>query len=135
RDFCNALIKNEIVLDVNIPPSNIIVDSPWFYLSWKNDPTIDAMLRTIDDIQIIFHELPNLWNELTSKEFNLIRFYHVELENIGLTDDLYIKMNARGKLLSTFETFKAGIEKLIRDEKWEIQIEDITNTFEFKIDT
>jgi hypothetical protein len=135
RDFCNSLIKNKIDLEENLPPSSIIIDSPWFYLSWKNDPTIDAMLRTIDDIHSTFQELPNLWHKLTSKEFNLIRFYHVELENIGLTDDLYIKMNARGKLLSTFENFKAGFEKLIRDEKWENPSNDFRETFAFKIDT
>jgi hypothetical protein len=92
------------------------------------------MLRTIDDIHTIFCKTPNLWHKLTSKDFNLIRFFHVELENIGLTDDLYIKMNARGKLLSTFENFKAGFEKLIRDEKWESH-SDSTITFAFRIDT
>jgi hypothetical protein len=134
RDFCNSLIKNKISLEEDTLPSNTIIDSPWFYLSWKNDPTIDAMLRTIDDIHTIFYKTPNLWHKLISKEFNLIRFFHVELENIGLTDDLYIKMNARGKLLSTFENFKAGFEKLIRDEKWESH-SDSTKTFAFKIDT
>ena len=134
RDFCNSLIKNKIHLEENNRPSDTIIDSPWFYLSWKNDPTIDAMLRTIDDIHTLFNKTPNLWHKLTSKEFNLIRFYHVELENIGLTDDLYIKMNARGKLLSTFENFKAGFEKLIRDEKWEVN-SDFVKTFAFKIDT
>jgi len=134
RDFCNSLIKNEINLNEYDSPSDTIIDSPWFYLSWKNDPTIDAMLRTIDDIHTTFFKTPNLWHKLTSKEFNLIRFYHVELENIGLTDDLYIKMNARGKLLSTFENFKAGFEKIIRDEKWESQT-DFRKTFAFKIDT
>lgn len=134
RDFCNSLIKNNIDLKEDIPPSETIIDSPWFYLSWKNDPTIDAMLRTIDGIHLKFYKTQNLWHKLTSKEFDLIRFYHVELENIGLTDDLYIKMNARGKLLSTFENFKAGFEKVIRDEKWE-HYSDFTKSFAFKIDT
>jgi len=34
---------------------------------------------------------------------------------MGLTDDLYIKMNSRGKPLTTFEQFKANFEKTIRD--------------------
>lgn len=134
RDFCNSLIKNPIDINDGIDPSFVIIDSPWFFLSWKNDPTIDAMLRTIDDIHNIFQDIPNIWSKLTSKEQSLIRFYHVELENIGLTDDLYIKMNARGKLLSTFENFKAGFEKLIRDKKWEDRV-NISETFAFKIDT
>ncbi|MCC4211301.1 DUF262 domain-containing protein [Leeuwenhoekiella parthenopeia] len=134
RDFCNSLIDNSFNLSRDISPSEVIIDSPWFYLSWKNDPTIDAMLRTIDDIHHQFYNIPNLWYKLTSKEFDLIQFYHVELENIGLTDDLYIKMNARGKLLSTFENFKAGFEKRIRDEKWE-SYSDFTKSFAFRIDT
>jgi hypothetical protein len=134
RDFCNSLIGNSIELVQDYPPSKTIIDSSWFYLSWKNDPTIDAMLRTIDDIHLKFYNTPNLWHKLTSKEFDLIRFYHVELENIGLTDDLYIKMNARGKLLSTFENFKASFEKKVRDEKWE-SYSDFTKSFAFKIDT
>ncbi|QRI48306.1 DUF262 domain-containing protein [Elizabethkingia anophelis] len=119
REFCNALVNHSINLEKEIPPSEKIKDSSWFFLSWKNDPTIDAMLRTLDDIHEMFFELENLWNDLISDEKKLIRFYYVNLEHIGLTDDLYIKMNARGKLLTPFENFKASFEKLIRDERWE----------------
>lgn len=135
RDFCQALIKNNI----NIPDnsnsiiSDIIIDSNWFFLSWKKDPTIDAMLRTIDDIHKQFYEVKNLWKILNNK-CNLISFYYVELENIGLTDDLYIKMNARGKLLTPFENFKASLQKQVEDEKWETET-NINDSFAFKIDT
>lgn len=132
REFCLALINNEKFILSGIPISSQIADSKWFFLSWKNDPTIDAMLRTIDSIHDKFFNIENLWDKLTSN--NLISFYHIELENIGLTDDLYIKMNARGKLLSSFENFKASFEKYINDEKWEADISPL-NTFAFKIDT
>lgn len=38
---------------------------------------------------------------------------------MGLTDELYIKMNSRGKPLTVFEHFKAELEREIRalDEK------------------
>lgn len=134
RDFCNSLIGNTINLDTHTQLSNAIIDSSWFFLSWKSDPTIDAMLRTIDDIHYIFQDTKDLWNKLISKDLHLIQFYHVELENIGLSDDLYIKMNARGKLLTTFENFKAGFEKIIRDNDWEKEV-NIENQFELKIDT
>ncbi len=94
--------------------SSMIIDSSWFYLSWKKDPTIDAMLRTIDDIHKIFFNIGNLAEKLKPSS-NLISFHHVELEDMGLTDDLYIKMNARGRLLSTFEKFlKQDSKKLIK---------------------
>ena len=133
RDFCLALIKNNIdIPDSKSNISDIIIDSNWFFLSWKSDPTIDAMLRTIDDIHNQFNEVDNLWAILNNKP-NLISFYYVELENIGLTDDLYIKMNARGKLLTPFENFKASLQKKVEDEKWET-ITSFQDSFAFKID-
>lgn len=133
REFCHALINNNInILDVNKSISDIIIDSNWFFLSWKKDPTISSMLRTIDDIHAIFFDIPDLWECL--KNQNLISFYFVELENIGLTDDLYIKMNARGKLLTPFENFKAGLQKKAIDNKWEKKANH-TEEFSFKIDT
>lgn len=133
RDFCNTLVSNSftVIGDGNL--SSKIIDSSWFYLSWKKDPTIDAMLRTIDDIDRIFYKIPKLWDKLISDNA-LISFYHVELENIGLTDDLYIKMNARGKLLSPYENFKAMFQKHINDNKWEENV-DFIDTFANKIDS
>lgn len=134
RDFCLALIENDIdIPDSKSNISDIIIDSNWFFLSWKSDPTIDAMLRTIDDIHKQFNEVDNLWAMLNNKP-NLISFYYVELENIGLTDDLYIKMNARGKLLTPFENFKASLQKKVEDEKWET-VKSFQDSFAFKIDT
>jgi len=40
-----------------------------------------------------------------------LAFQLLDLENFGLSDDLYIKMNARGKPLTQFETFKARYEQ------------------------
>jgi hypothetical protein len=134
RDFCLALIKNDITIpDSKSNISDIIIDSNWFFLSWKNDPTIDAMLRTIDDIHKQFNNVESLWVILNNKP-NLISFHYVELENIGLTDDLYIKMNARGKLLTPFENFKASLQKKVEDERWENET-NFQDSFAFKIDT
>ncbi|MBS1526991.1 MAG: DUF262 domain-containing protein [Bacteroidetes bacterium] len=133
RDFCKAIVENDINVEANAKLSDQIIDSSWFFLSWKNDPTIDAMLRTIDDIHTKFFQVSNL-SEKLSGSHSLISFYHVELEDIGLTDDLYIKMNARGKLLSPYENFKASFQKLINDNQWEL-LKPFTETFACKIDT
>lgn len=133
RDFCNTLVSHSFTVNGDGNLSFKIIDSSWFYLSWKKDPTIDAMLRTIDDIDRIFYRISNLWEKLISDTAS-ISFYHVELENIGLTDDLYIKMNARGKLLSPYENFKAMFQKHINDNKWEENTQ-FTDTFANKIDS
>ncbi len=134
REFCEALIKNNVELKMN-EDGNLsleIINSKWFFLSWKHDPTINSMLRTLDSIHSKFFKIENIWEKLTIK--NLISFYNIDLDDIGLTDDLYIKMNARGKLLTPFENFKASFEKFIIDSNWESSIVP-TETFAFKIDT
>ena len=133
RDFCNALITNPISIQRDTLTSSNIIDSSWFFLSWKKDPTIDAMLRTIDSIHEYFHSIDKLWDKLISEK-SLISFYFVELEHIGLTDDLYIKMNARGKLLTSFENFKAGFQKHIKEQQYENGI-NFTESFACKVDT
>jgi len=133
REFCNTLVSKPISITKRTILGPEIIDSSWFFLSWKKDPTIEAMLRTIDDIHKYFFNVENLWDKLISEE-SLISFYHIELEDIGLTDDLYIKMNARGKLLSPFENFKASFQKHINDEQWDSD-KDFINTFAMKIDS
>ncbi|MBU1722871.1 MAG: DUF262 domain-containing protein [Gammaproteobacteria bacterium] len=133
REFCNTLVSKSLDLSESKRPSDQIIDSAWFFLSWKKDPTIDAMLRTIDDIHKYFFHVDNLWEKLISDN-GLISFYHIELKDIGLTDDLYIKMNARGKLLSPFENFKASFQKRVNDEGWD-KNKEFQDTFALKIDS
>lgn len=132
REFCTTLVSNPFMINETMIISDEIINSAWFFLSWKKDPTIDAMLRTIDDIHKYFFEVEGLWDKLTNADC-LVSFYHIELENIGLTDDLYIKMNARGKLLSHFENFKASFQKKINDNNWD-ENKEFQQTFAYKID-
>ena len=134
REFCSGLVNNCINIDNHVEKiSDVIIDSSWFFLSWKKDPTIDAMLRAIDDIHRCFRGMDDLWAKLISADA-IISFYYVELENFGLTDDLYIKMNARGKLLTAFENFKAIFQKRIDDNEWD-KDKKLPNSFACKVDT
>lgn len=82
-----------------------IKDSSWFMPFWENDPTVKSMLVMLDAIHDKFKN-SNFYDRLEN-----IKFSFLELKEFGLTDDLYIKMNARGKPLSEFENFKAEFEK------------------------
>ena len=123
REFCEKLIEDGIVFtellgtdyyeeDEAKPKNNelskTIIDSSWFFLSWKKDPTIKSMLTMLDSIHQTFKNEIEVWDKL-----NNITFHYIELENFGLSDDLYIKMNARGKQLTAFENFKSKFEQLI----------------------
>lgn len=80
------------------------------------------MLRSIDLIHTAFKEVDDLWNALVNRK-NIV-FYLLILENFGLSDDLYIKMNARGRLLTPFENFKAEIQDKAIKENWESSKEE-----------
>lgn len=81
-------------------------------LDWENDSTISAMLRMIDYIHVMFNNsCNNLWPRL---EAGCISFYFLPIKQLGATDDLYIKMNSRGKPLTEFENVKAEWEASIR---------------------
>ena len=139
REFCSSLVSNNENLGDGSSISKKIEDSNWFFLSWKKDPTIKAMLLMLDYIETILKEktennLKDFWTTLTS-ENPPITFHFKELSDIGLTDDLYIKMNARGKALTEFENFKARFEKHIENNRWEKEIAIPTETFSHKIDT
>lgn len=118
RRFCEALLDNNISTNNSEELiSDQILDSKWFYLSWKLDPTIRAMLHTIDLIHHIFKDTNDIWTALVYRK-NIV-FHLLILENFGLSDDLYIKMNARGRLLTSFENLKAEIQDKAIKNEWE----------------
>ncbi|MCR5422631.1 MAG: DUF262 domain-containing protein [Bacilli bacterium] len=108
RDFCTELVKFIPSFSYDSELSQEIVDQSWFPLDWLNDQTISSMLVMIDDIDKTFRNVENLWYKLVSK--NSITFYFLPIKNLGLSDELYIKMNSRGKPLTRFEHFKAELE-------------------------
>jgi hypothetical protein len=106
RTFCQHLVDYTPDFAVeNL--SEDIIDQSWMPLDWKNDPTINAMLNMLDDIHKMFKETSGLWPLL---EDGCIGFYFLSIKDMGLTDELYIKMNSRGKPLTEFEHFKAEWE-------------------------
>ena len=78
---------------------------------WLNDPTVIGMLVMLDSINDKFGNIANLWEILTGEKARIV-FYFLPLSENGLSDELYIKMNSRGKKLTAFEHFKAEYEDL-----------------------
>jgi len=111
RNFCHKLVNYNPEFKKD-SLSEEIIDQAWFPLDWKNDPTISSMLRMLDAIHNRFKSVTDLWSKL--KE-GCITFYFLPIKDMGLTDELYIKMNSRGKPLTLFEHFKAELEREIRN--------------------
>jgi len=115
-EFFDALVgfvppdSPEVVQSVK----RMLEDQPWFFLHWRLDPTIQSILTMLDDIHGRFRASEGLYARLVDEEHPAITFHLLPLEHFGLSDDLYIKMNARGKPLTAFETFKARFEELLK---------------------
>lgn len=88
------------------------------------DETVDSMLRMLDAIKEHFSDQPSsALKRLVEEE--ALGFYFLPLDELKQTDELYIKMNSRGRQLTPFENFKAqflsdigeahGAEKRKRD--------------------
>jgi len=96
-----------------------IVNQPWFFSAWQNDPTIASMLVVLNDIETKFNVVENVWTKLSGDEPRIV-FHLLPMEELGLPDDLYIKMNARGKGLTDFEYFKSQFSEILSSEYAEI---------------
>lgn len=172
REFCQNLCKPENFTDYGKYESikgdrkivEYITSRTWFYSAWKQDPTIQSMLRMlggteindkkgediVDGLEELFkcperceikanekcklqRDFQSYWNLLISENAPIV-FYQLPLKDFGLSDDLYIKMNARGKQLTSFENFKADLVGYIRDNNW-TDLLDAKKGIPIKMDT
>lgn len=135
KDFCQALLsetrERRLELEREDTLSALIKELPWYFLSWDRDPSITAMLTMLDDIHKVFYMERDGLAKLLDQDNPRLSFQFLDLKGFGLTDDLYIKMNARGKSLTPIETFKANLEQYLRHE---LHDEQRAKTFADKMD-
>ena len=114
RLFCQRLVTCEPPADTP-ELSAWIADQPWYLYTWTHDPTIVAMLVMLEAIHRQFAPCDHLaaWQRLVDPENPAISFHLLPMKDIGIDNDLYIKMNSRGKPLTVFENFKAHFEQLL----------------------
>lgn len=119
REFCKILTE----IDIDKFSENFVTDQisdkiknlNTYFLAWDRDPTIKSMLNMLDQIHYEFGA--SYAEEGYSEKLinNTCIFFQLQqLENFGLEDDLYIKMNARGQQLSEYENFKAKLEQELK---------------------
>lgn len=99
-------------------PSEIIQNRDWFQWGWRFDPTINSMLVMIDTICEQMDWTLDL--DACQARLNNITFNHLDLGEMGMSDELFIKMNARGKLLSDFDKLKSTLEEEIQLQQGEV---------------
>lgn len=130
KKFCELLAEYEYTDKFeNNTPSNVIKENPKYFSEYDEDTTISAMLKTLDKIhEIINDKKPNINNNdgqdniqsfinTLASNIDKINFHIFPMKSFNLSDDLYIKMNGRGKQLSSFDNFKADYFKWLEDAR------------------
>lgn len=125
EEFCDELVQHgarQFVHEASkkgTTPSAIIKGRDWFKWEWKYDPTIRSMLVMVD---AIYNEMGKDWDmDLSVCRNNLehITFNLLNLGEFGLSNELFIKMNARGKQLSDFDKLKSTLEEELQIQQKE----------------
>ena len=126
HSFCERLLSESFTSEVLKDIKEYIINQKWFDNEWLNDGTVSGMLQMLHDFgqqEVLLNGTATL-NALTG---GLLSFYLVPLELFGLSDELYIRMNARGKVLTDFENFKSEFYKILKDYP---QLEEVKNKME-----
>ena len=121
EQFCNLLFESSVICRArNCPPeqllSSVIKDDPQYSKFWRYDPTVDSMLNMLDCIHktaVSCNITAAAWEERYDN-LNQITFFKFVITNSQEPDDLYVKMNARGKHLTNFENFKAHLQQWLQ---------------------
>lgn len=132
NDFCDRLrYKIEELLQIIAPTESLdtaIADQYWYIASWGNNATVGNMLLTLKYIHrkctgCTGGNAMTLWNYLKAEDNISFSFLDMS-EDYGLDDDIYIKMNGRGRPLSIFENLKSWMDEKVTkaikndDELW-----------------
>lgn len=119
--FCECLFSENFKEAGKDTISENIKSQPWWGDNWILDPSVLSMLQMLDEIERQVNLLISNGEDASILAQNLyngerIRFDILDMKEYRLTDELYVKMNARGKFLTTFEIFKAEIIKTLRNK-------------------
>ncbi|GBR72664.1 protein DUF262 [Candidatus Termititenax aidoneus] len=118
REFFKQLCdyeKRAAVLNDN-SPSQAIQEALWFHTRWYFDPTVRSALACLNKISEKFSDIHNLAEKLEAIENKPIIFNFIPMTDMGMEDSLYIKLNARGRALTDFETYKAELLAVVEKE-------------------
>lgn len=114
KDFCGYWLQEltqRACPELVETPSKYLRNCAWFDPEWEKEGTVTAMLGMLDEVASKRKELQEVPYGRLSE---CIRFYYLHIGKFGLSNELYIRMNARGEQLTSFEHFKSSFYKVIQ---------------------
>lgn len=116
KDFCGYWLQEvtqRACPELVDKPSEYLRNCAWFDPEWEKEGTVTAMLGMLDEVATKRAEL----QEVPFSRLDCIRFYYLHIKKFGLSNELYIRMNARGEQLTSFEHFKSSFYKVIQEHQ------------------
>ena len=107
KENLESIINSEDSESTNETIDKRIINSSWFLCGWNHDTTVQNMLETL---ALIAHKCADADVFVNFKNITF-SFYNIGTE--GLIDDIYIKMNGRGRPLSYFENLKSWMDEKV----------------------
>lgn len=122
RQTSNVFLRNIVslknVLNDGDRPSVCLSKLKWFTEEFWCDPTVRSMLVMLDEVHKCYYKM-ELKDDCLVDDLKNLKFYVLLLDRFSLSEELYIKMNARGLPLTPFENFKADLINYIRKNEKE----------------
>lgn len=136
EDFCERLCEHlDNLLDGINEKAKLdetIINQRWFIRSWLSNASVKNMLRTLKIIhrKIEAENLEYIWTKLANSTLPSISFSFLQMdEESGLDDDIYIKMNGRGRKLTVFENLKSYMDEHVSDlcfaDEWKSNMDNV----------
>lgn len=131
NDFCRIIkVKLPSVIEEAKNKKDLqetLKTKKWFIKSWSRNISVRNMLKTLDYIYRTVNE-DNIDKIFKNVEDN-VSFSFLNMKDInGVDDDIYIKMNGRGRALSAFENLKSWMDEKVQDmpiaSEWRYKIDN-----------
>lgn len=125
--FFNELANTENIIalrkkqkdNVTSNVSELITNSSFYLKKWNKDATVSGVLEMLVSLEKGFDSDFDFSNiDIENLPF---KFDFMDLDSLNQTDELYVKMNSRGKQLSDYEHFKSWLQEKhngISDQNW-----------------
>jgi len=98
---------------------DVITESSFYLQKWNKDKTVLGMLEMLKAIEKEF-EVDFEFSKISLESIGF-RFDFMDLDALNQTNELYVKMNSRGKQLTNYEHFKSWLQeqhKTTNYDKW-----------------
>jgi hypothetical protein len=108
-------------INAGIDLKSVIKESSFYLQKWNKDKTVLGMLEMLLAIENEFKKIEDFdISQLNLKNLEF-KFDFMDLGALNQTNELYVKMNSRGKQLSNYEHFKSWLQnehEVNKENQW-----------------